>query len=95
MIREKNQALNFLRLTSRIDAVASRVETAVRMNQVSGGMKNVVKGMEKGLAAMNPEEISKVSHLAIFIDSFILSHYIQYFLDALLILSSHHCVDHG
>lgn len=62
MIREKNQALNFLRLTSRIDAVASRVETAVKMNQVSGAMKNVVKGMEKGLAAMNPEEISKVCH---------------------------------
>lgn len=34
-IREKNQALNYLRLASRIDAVASRVESAVRMKQVS------------------------------------------------------------
>ena len=33
-IREKNQALNFLRLSSRIDAVASRLEAAVRMQQV-------------------------------------------------------------
>lgn len=29
VIREKNQALNFLRLGSRIDAVASRLETAI------------------------------------------------------------------
>lgn len=34
-IREKNQALNCLRLSSRIDAVASRLETAIRMKQVS------------------------------------------------------------
>lgn len=59
-IREKNQALNCLRMASRIDAVSSRIETAVRMNDVSGAMKNVVKGMEKGLAAMDPQEISKV-----------------------------------
>lgn len=59
-IREKNQSLNFLRMASRIDAVASRLETAVRMNAVTGAMKNVVKGMDKGLAAMNVEEISKI-----------------------------------
>lgn len=59
-IREKNQALNHLRMASRLDAVASRIETAVRMNSVSGAMKSVVKGMDKGLAAMNPEEISKI-----------------------------------
>lgn len=34
-IREKNNALNCLRLSSRIDAVASRLETAIRMKQVS------------------------------------------------------------
>lgn len=33
-IREKNQSLNCLRLSSRIDAVASRLETAIRMKQV-------------------------------------------------------------
>jgi charged multivesicular body protein 1 len=59
-IREKNQALNCLRMASRIDAVSSRIETAVRMNSISGAMKSVVKGMDKGLAAMNPEEISKI-----------------------------------
>jgi charged multivesicular body protein 1 len=59
-IREKNQALNFLRMTSRIDAVSSRLETAVRMNDVTGAMKGVVKGMQSGLAAMKVEEISSI-----------------------------------
>jgi len=59
-IREKNQALNCLKMASRIDAVSSRLETAVRMNDVTANMKGVVKGMEKGLAAMNVEEISKI-----------------------------------
>lgn len=33
-IRKKNESLNLLRLSSRIDAVASRVQTAVTMHQV-------------------------------------------------------------
>ncbi len=33
-IREKNQVLNYLRLASRIDAVAARVDTAMRMRSV-------------------------------------------------------------
>ncbi|KAL3938875.1 MAG: hypothetical protein SGBAC_006298 [Bacillariaceae sp.] len=59
-IREKNQALNHLRMASRIDACSSRIETAVRMNQVTDGMKGVVKGMDKGLSSMNVEKISKL-----------------------------------
>jgi len=57
-IREKNQALNHLRMASRIDACSSRIETAVRMEQVTDGMKGVVKGMDKGLASMNIEKMS-------------------------------------
>lgn len=59
-IREKNQSLNHLRMASRLDACCSRIETAVRMNQVSTGMKGVVKGMDKSLASMNIEQLSKV-----------------------------------
>ena len=33
-LREKNQYLNFLRMGSRIDAVATRLEAAIRMQQV-------------------------------------------------------------
>lgn len=59
-IREKNQALNHLRMASRIDACSSRIETAVRMNQVTEGMRGVVKGMDKGLSSMDVEKISKL-----------------------------------
>ncbi|CAM9396846.1 unnamed protein product [Choristocarpus tenellus] len=58
-IREKNQALNCLRLSSRIDAVASRLETAIRMKQVNKSMEGVVKGMHVALKAMDVERISK------------------------------------
>jgi len=38
-IREKTQGMNYLRLSSRIDAVASRLETAIRTKQVSFNCK--------------------------------------------------------
>jgi hypothetical protein len=47
-------------MASRLDACCSRIETAVRMNQVSTGMKGAVKGMDKSLASMNIEQLSKV-----------------------------------
>ncbi|KAI0650560.1 vacuolar assembly protein DID2 [Trametes maxima] len=59
-IRKKNESLNLLRLSSRVDAVASRVETAVTMRQVSGNMASVVKGMDKAMESMNLERLSKV-----------------------------------
>ncbi|MCO5589684.1 hypothetical protein L7F22_043652 [Adiantum nelumboides] len=59
-IRKKNEGLNLLRLSSRIDAVASRVETAVTMRQVTGSMASVVKGMDRAMESMNLEKISMV-----------------------------------
>lgn len=47
-----------LRLASRLDAVASRVETAVTMRQVTGNMTSVVKGMDKAMDTMNLERVS-------------------------------------
>ena len=34
-IRQKNQALNFLRMSARVDAISSRVQTAIQMKNVS------------------------------------------------------------
>jgi hypothetical protein len=56
--KQQQQSLNCLRLASRIDAVASRLETAVRMNAVTKSMKGVVRGMDKGLASMDVDKIS-------------------------------------
>ncbi|KAI0265802.1 hypothetical protein BC834DRAFT_969762 [Gloeopeniophorella convolvens] len=61
-IRKKSEALNLLRLASRIDAVASRVETAVTMRQVTGNMTSVVRGMDKAMETMNLERVR--AHLA-------------------------------
>ncbi|KAF2167036.1 hypothetical protein M409DRAFT_66132 [Zasmidium cellare ATCC 36951] len=59
-IRKKNENLNLLRLASRIDAVSSRVQTAVTMRQVTGSMANVVRGMDSAMKSMNLEQISAV-----------------------------------
>ncbi|WFD36647.1 hypothetical protein MCUN1_003534 [Malassezia cuniculi] len=59
-IRKKNEALNLLRLSSRIDAVSSRVETAVAMRQVSGNMSAVVRGMDRAMQSMDLDKITNV-----------------------------------
>ena len=47
-------------MASRLDACCSRIETAVRMGQVTEGMKGVVKGMDKSLASMDIDKLSKL-----------------------------------
>lgn len=58
-IRKQNEKLNLLRLASRIDAVSSRVQTAVTMRQVTGSMANVVKGMDSAMKAMDLEKVRR------------------------------------
>eukprot|EP00275_Glaucocystis_incrassata_P001535 EC123267.1.p2 GENE.EC123267.1~~EC123267.1.p2 ORF type:complete len:114 (+),score=25.36 EC123267.1:223-564(+) len=58
-IRKKNEASNYLRLASRIDAVSSRLQTAMKMNAVNKNMQGVVKTMQKTLDTMDLEKISK------------------------------------
>lgn len=57
-IRQKNQALNFLRMSARVDAVCSRVQTAVSTRNVTKNMAGVVKSMEGAMKTMNLEKIS-------------------------------------
>ncbi|CAI5759850.1 unnamed protein product [Candida verbasci] len=59
-IRKKTERINLLRLSSRIDAVASRVQTAVTMRSVTNNMTTVIRGMDKALQTMNLERISLV-----------------------------------
>ncbi|KAJ5075987.1 charged multivesicular body protein 1b [Anaeramoeba ignava] len=59
-IRQKNQAMNYLRLASRIDGVAARVETAVRMGQLSKSMRGVVSSMGKSMEAMDLTKMTSV-----------------------------------
>merc|ERR1712154_668738 len=57
-IRQKNQSLNYLRMSARIDAVASRVQTAVTTKRVTSSMQGVVKAMDSAMKSMNLEKIS-------------------------------------
>lgn len=59
-IRKSQERINLLRLSSRIDAVASRIQTAVTMRGVTKNMSFVVKGMDKAMESMNLEQITKV-----------------------------------
>ncbi|KAK3738442.1 hypothetical protein QZH41_017071, partial [Actinostola sp. cb2023] len=50
--------LNFMRMSSRIDAVSQRVQTAVTMKQLTSSMGGVVKSMDAALRQMNLEKVS-------------------------------------
>eukprot|EP00002_Diphylleia_rotans_P006668 TRINITY_DN16029_c0_g1_i1.p1 TRINITY_DN16029_c0_g1~~TRINITY_DN16029_c0_g1_i1.p1 ORF type:complete len:205 (+),score=74.46 TRINITY_DN16029_c0_g1_i1:78-692(+) len=62
-IRQKNQAMNFLRLSARVDAVASRLEMAVKMKQVTSNITSISKQMEKALGTMDADQIAKAMDL--------------------------------
>ncbi|GAB0093157.1 charged multivesicular body protein 1b [Sergentomyia squamirostris] len=57
-IRQKNQSLNYLRMSARVDAVASRVQSALTTRKVTNSMAGVVKAMDAAMKGMNLEKIS-------------------------------------
>eukprot|EP00088_Acartia_fossae_P024979 TRINITY_DN2580_c0_g1_i2.p1 TRINITY_DN2580_c0_g1~~TRINITY_DN2580_c0_g1_i2.p1 ORF type:complete len:221 (-),score=68.34 TRINITY_DN2580_c0_g1_i2:648-1262(-) len=59
-VRKKNESLNYLRMSSKIDATASRVQTAVTMKGVAKNMGSVVKALDKAINSMELEKISEV-----------------------------------
>jgi len=59
-IRQKNQSLNFLKMSARVDAVASRVQSAVQTKKVTNSMSGVVKAMDSAMKSMNLEKISNL-----------------------------------
>ncbi len=59
-IRESNQALNYLRLSSRIEAVAQRVDTAIKMNMMTKTMQGIVGSMDSVMQSMDVEKITAV-----------------------------------
>jgi len=57
-IRQKNQSLNYLRMAARVDAVVSRVQTAVTTRKVTTSMQGVVRAMDAAMKSLNLEKIS-------------------------------------
>uniref|UniRef100_A0A8D0GZD4 Charged multivesicular body protein 1a n=1 Tax=Sphenodon punctatus TaxID=8508 RepID=A0A8D0GZD4_SPHPU len=59
-IRKKNKGLNWLRMASWVDAVASKVQTAVTMKGVTKNMAQVSKVLDKALSSMDLQKVSAV-----------------------------------
>jgi len=59
-IRKKNEALNYMRMSARIDAVAARVQTAATQKRVTQSMSGVVKAMESAMRSMNLEKVQNL-----------------------------------
>ncbi|KAJ1644284.1 hypothetical protein LPJ64_004035 [Coemansia asiatica] len=59
-IRKKNERINITKMASRVDAVASRVQTAVTMQQVAKSIGSTVKMMDRAAQTMNLEQMSLI-----------------------------------
>ena len=59
-IRKRQESLNYMRMSSRLDAVQSRVQSAMTMKGVAKDIGVLTKGLEKAMNAMNLEEVEKV-----------------------------------
>ncbi|XP_041256830.1 charged multivesicular body protein 1a isoform X3 [Onychostruthus taczanowskii] len=59
-IRKRNEGLHWLRMASRLDAVAAKVQTAVTMKGVTKNMAQVTKALDKALSSMDLQKVSAV-----------------------------------
>merc|ERR1712062_895483 len=59
-VRKKNESLNYLRMPGKVDAVASRIQSAVTMKGVAKNMGSVVKSLDKAINSMELQKISAV-----------------------------------
>ena len=59
-IQKKNEGVNWLQMASRVDAVASKVQTAVTMKEVTKNMAQVTKALDKALSTMDLQKVSAV-----------------------------------
>jgi len=58
-IRKKTEELNYLRLSSRLDAVVARLDTQAKMNVISKSMTGIVKALDSALASNNLLKLSQ------------------------------------
>lgn len=58
-IRNHNEALNYLRLSSKLDAVQSRIRSAQRSQEITRQFGSIVPQMNNALKSMNPELIAR------------------------------------
>lgn len=59
-IRNKNQALSYRKMSARVDAVCSRVQTAITLKSITSNMASVVKSMDSAAKSMDLEKLMKL-----------------------------------
>ncbi|KAA0201226.1 hypothetical protein HAZT_HAZT008032 [Hyalella azteca] len=59
-IRKKNESLSYLRMASKVDAVQSRLQSAVAMKGITKNMSSVVRNLDTALNSMDLQKISAV-----------------------------------
>lgn len=59
-IRKKNESLNYMRLSAKLDGVSSRLKTAQAMQNMSKDLGRVTQALGGALKKMDLEEIAKV-----------------------------------
>lgn len=59
-IRKKNESINYLRMASKVDAVSSKIKSAMAMKQVTKNMGGVVKALDKAINSMDLQKVSAV-----------------------------------
>jgi charged multivesicular body protein 1 len=59
-IRERTHQLNYMRLASRIEGVAARLDAAIRMRSVTSTMASIVATMDRALQSMDMSRIASV-----------------------------------
>ncbi|KAK9803072.1 hypothetical protein WJX73_006942 [Symbiochloris irregularis] len=57
-IRKKNEALNYMRLGSRLDAVVSRLDTQAKMQTITNSMAGIVKTLDMSLKQNNLDKVA-------------------------------------
>ncbi|CAI0462205.1 unnamed protein product [Linum tenue] len=50
-IRKRTEQMNYLRLSSRLDAVVARLDTQAKMTTINKSMANIVKSLDSSLAS--------------------------------------------
>lgn len=58
-IRKRNEQMNYLRLSSRLDAVVARLDTQAKMTTISKSMGSIVKALDSSLATGNLQKMSE------------------------------------
>uniref|UniRef100_A0A2P2HY94 Charged multivesicular body protein 1a-like n=1 Tax=Hirondellea gigas TaxID=1518452 RepID=A0A2P2HY94_9CRUS len=59
-IRKKNESLSYLRMASKVDAVQSRLHSAMAMKSITRNMGSVVRNLDSALNSMDLQKISAV-----------------------------------